>query len=201
MTAIDVFLREHAATHRRVVAASDVNADWLFEGLSETDWRVRPHGMNALAWLVWHMARVEDECAGGVALDTSPVWNAPWAQRLGVRADAAYDRPEDVAVLSDAVDPDALLAYRDAVGSHTREAAVSLGTRWEEPLGEADLARGVARGWLEPEQTYLVGRPREALVMWWGCAHNTYHLGQAAMLRSLGARAERQVDGGPSGSG
>ena len=51
MEMIDLFLREHAAAHSRAVAPADFNMDWLVDGLSDDDWRARPHRLNSLAWL------------------------------------------------------------------------------------------------------------------------------------------------------
>jgi hypothetical protein len=60
MNALNHFLREHAFVHRQTVAPGDFNMDYLIEGLSDSQLRSRSHGMNSIAWILWHITRVED---------------------------------------------------------------------------------------------------------------------------------------------
>jgi hypothetical protein len=53
MDAIEFFVLHHERLHRQV------KRDFL-QGLSEAQMRLRPQGLNSIAWLVWHMARCED---------------------------------------------------------------------------------------------------------------------------------------------
>jgi hypothetical protein len=53
MDAIDFFVLHYGRLHRQV------ERDFL-HGLGDAQMRLRPHGLNSIAWLVWHMARCED---------------------------------------------------------------------------------------------------------------------------------------------
>jgi Protein of unknown function (DUF664) len=44
---------QHERLHRQV----EHN---FLQRLSDAQLRLRPHGLNSIAWLVWHMARCED---------------------------------------------------------------------------------------------------------------------------------------------
>lgn len=184
---VDLFLREHAAVHTRSVAPADFNMDWLLDGLTDDHWRTCPHGFNSLAWLIWHMARVEDACVSVVVAKETQLFDEGWAQRLNVsrRDDGSGMSRAEVAELSREVDLAALRDYRDAVGRRTRGHTQSLWPeRWEECLAEDDLHRAVEAGVLVADERHLLGKTREALLFWWGLNHTIHHLGQAAMLRN-----------------
>jgi hypothetical protein len=53
MDAIEVFVLHHERLPMQV------ERDFL-QGLSDEQMRLRPHGFNSIAWLVWHIARYED---------------------------------------------------------------------------------------------------------------------------------------------
>jgi hypothetical protein len=53
MDAIDFFVRHYERLHMQV------ERDFL-HSLSDAQMRLRPHGLNSIAWLVWHIARYED---------------------------------------------------------------------------------------------------------------------------------------------
>ena len=55
------------------------------DGLSDDDlaWRPDPEA-NSIAWLVWHLTRIEDDHVAGVA-GTTQVWDDDgWADRFGL---------------------------------------------------------------------------------------------------------------------
>jgi hypothetical protein len=58
----DLFLDQHAAMHSAAVGGNKMSAaERAFAGLSDEQMRVRPReDLNSLAWLMWHIARVED---------------------------------------------------------------------------------------------------------------------------------------------
>ena len=53
MDVIDFFVQHYRRLHMQV------ERDFL-HGLTEAQMRLRPQGLNSIAWLVWHMARYED---------------------------------------------------------------------------------------------------------------------------------------------
>ena len=54
-------------------------------GLSEEQLAFRPDGQaNSIAWLVWHLTRIQDDHVAGVA-GTGQAWTAEgWADRFGL---------------------------------------------------------------------------------------------------------------------
>ncbi|MCA8959440.1 MAG: DUF664 domain-containing protein [Planctomycetes bacterium] len=192
MNPLDFFLREHAAVHGASVASGDYHVvDWALDGLDDTQLRTRPHGLNSIAWLLWHLARVEDSCVATVVFGGTQLLDDAWVARLGVDhrdRDGDGMTKGEVSAVSDALDLASLRAYRDAVGTRTRTLASELWSvgRWDARLTEADLRAAAAAGALGGEDAaWLTGKAREELLAWWAVHHSYYHLGQAMAVRSL----------------
>src|SRR5262244_3517912 len=67
MDAVDFFLTRYSEVHSGLV-------DGLFGSLSDTQLRARPHpGVNTIAWLLWHSARIEDVALNRFLTDRSQV--------------------------------------------------------------------------------------------------------------------------------
>ncbi|MEU7214196.1 mycothiol transferase [Nocardia iowensis] len=95
-------------------------------------------GANSIAWLVWHLTRVQDDHIADAA-GSEQVWTAAgWAERFGLPFDDAAtgygDNPDEVAQLG-AVSADLLLGYHDAVHARTVD--------YVSGLTDADLPRVV----------------------------------------------------------
>jgi hypothetical protein len=133
--------------------------------------RVTPDA-NPIAWLVWHIARVQDHHTAEI-LDTDQIWvGGDWAARFGLDADPqnlGYGHSlEDVAAVRPD-QPELLLEYLDAVDRRTRA--------FLETLTPPDLDRIVDRRW-DPPVTLgvrLVSIADDSL----------QHMGQAAYVRGL----------------
>jgi hypothetical protein len=144
----------------------------VVKGLTADQLAVRLQGSaNSVAWLVWHLARVQDDHVADVA-GTEQVWTAKgWADRFGLPfdpADTGYGHsPEEVASVR--AEGDLLTGYLDDVVAATR-AYVS-------GLTDADLDRVVDERW-DPPVTLGV---RLVSVV----GDDLQHLGQAALLRGL----------------
>ncbi len=179
MNHLEVFLHEHASVHFKDGAPSDMNVDWLLTDLDDRQIRARPHGMNSIAWLLWHVARVEDACVSRVVMGQSQLLDSGWVERLCVgrqESDGEGMTEAQVAALSESVDLTALRDYRNAVCRRTRVLASGLWPeRWHEPLTEGDSG----------DMPWLIGKPRAALLSWWAVQHSHYHIGQAAMVRRI----------------
>jgi hypothetical protein len=129
-------------------------------------------GANSIAWLVWHLARVQDHHVAEL-LDADQLWvGGPWAGRLGLAPDPSntgYGHgPEEVAAVRPD-GPEVLLDYLDAVDARTRTMLRALVPQ--------DLDRIVDRRW-DPPVTLgvrLVSIADDGL----------QHAGQAAYLRGL----------------
>ncbi len=130
--AMAIFFQQHARLHAREMAGSEAWSleDDVLEGLSADDLRRVPSGCeHSLAWLLWHMARCEDIALNLlVAGGNQVLLTGGWLEKLGISArdtgncmDAA-----EMAAFSQAVDVNALRAYRISVGRRTREIAAGL---------------------------------------------------------------------------
>ncbi len=131
---------------------------------------------NSIAWLVWHLTRVQDDHVAD-AFATEQVWRGEgWAERFGLPFDAdatGYGQAsDDVAALAGA-DADLLLGYYDAV--HARTLALLA------ELAPADLDRVVDTRW-DPPVTLGV---RLVSVL----SDDLQHAGQAAFARGVLQRA------------
>lgn len=95
------------------------------DGLSAEAIAYQPEpGSNSIAWLVWHLTRIQDDHVSELA-EREQAWTADgWHDRLGVPDDPADTgfghRPEQVAVLRPD-DPGVLVGYHDAVVNHTMD--------------------------------------------------------------------------------
>src|SRR2546423_10226651 len=121
MNPSELFLREHAAVHMSAVAQADsFNIDYLVEGLTEAQLRLCPREMNSIAWLFWHVSRVEDDLVSSIVMHRRPLFDEEsWNHRLAIpKRDIGTGMSKaEVAKLSRDIELSALWAYRDAVGS------------------------------------------------------------------------------------
>ena len=129
-------------------------------------------GANTIAWLVWHLARVQDHHVSE-ALDINQIWiDGDWAAGFGLEPDPSnigygHSAEEALAVRPDR--PEVLLEYLDAVDQRTRLMLAE--------LVPADLDRIVDRRW-DPPVTLgvrLISIADDSLK----------HAGQAAYVRGL----------------
>ena len=159
----DAFGRIHETVHEAV------------DGLTPGQLVFRPEsGANSIAWLTWHLARIQDDHVADVA-GTEQVWTSgspTWADRFGLpfAASATGYGHGTEAVAAVQVDSSELLtSYFDAVHSRT--------LRYVRGLTEADLDRVVDKAW-DPPVTLGV---RLVSVI----SDDLQHAGQAAYLRGL----------------
>ncbi|HEV2360415.1 MAG TPA: DinB family protein [Acidimicrobiales bacterium] len=127
---------------------------------------------NSIAWLLWHLTRVQDDHVAA-AFGADQVWTtAGWCDRFALPFDPSatgYDQSaEDVAeVIVD--DPTLLTGYHDATCRAT--------LAFLEGIGDAELSRVVDERW-DPPVTLGV---RLVSVV----ADDWQHVGQAAYVRGL----------------
>jgi uncharacterized damage-inducible protein DinB len=127
---------------------------------------------NSIAWLVWHLARVQDDHVSDVA-GTEQAWTADgWMERFGLpfeAADTGFGHTDEQVSAVRVDDPDLLTGYLDAV--HQRTVSFVSG------LSDADLDRVVDTRW-DPPVTLGV---RLVSVI----DDDLEHLGQAAFTKGL----------------
>ncbi len=143
------------------------------DGLDPDQLRRPPStGANPIGWLVWHLARVQDDHIADL-LESDQLWvGGDWARRFGLAPDPSntgYGHSADEVAAVQPESAEALLEYLDAVASRTRAML--------EELTPADLDRIVDRRW-DPPVTLgvrLVSIADDSL----------QHAGQAAYGRGL----------------
>ena len=132
---------------------------------------------NSIAWLVWHLTRVQDDHIADVA-GTVQVWTAGgWADRFGLplpRSATGFGHSSDEVGAVRVESPDVLTGYHDAV----HDATVS----YVKALTDSDLARVIDES-RDPPVTLGV---RLVSVI----GDNLQHVGQAAFVRGI---VERRV--------
>jgi hypothetical protein len=191
MDAIDFFLVRYEQTHR-------VLGDPAIKPLTAAQMRGRPHpGVNTIAWLLWHMARVEDVGVNRFVADRAQVLDDGWLARLGVaRRDVGTGMSDaEVDDFSGRVDLDALRGYWDAVTRRTPEVAAG--------LRGGDLDRVVPK-----EQVERVARAEGAVApgaewlteFWAGGRTRAWVLAQTPLLHVYGHYFEARVVAGLWGS-
>lgn len=134
-------------------------------------WRPDPEA-NTIAWLVWHVARVQDDHVAGV-LERDQVWSEDgWAERFGLEPgvmNIGYGHSADEVASVRPAGTEPLLAYHDRVVERT--------LRDVGQLSEKDLERVVDEAW-DPPVTAGVR-------LWSVVGDCLQHLGQAAYVRGM----------------
>lgn len=157
---VDAFGRIRGIVH---AAVDGLDADQLA-------FRADPDA-NSIAWLVWHLTRIQDDHVAGV-VGGDQVWtDAGWADRFGLPfdpADHGYGHSSDQ-VAAVRVGAELLTGYHDAVYEKT--------VGYVAGIGDAELERIVDRNW-DPPVTLAV---RLVSVV----SDDLQHAGQAAFVRGL----------------
>jgi hypothetical protein len=133
--------------------------------------RVDPEA-NSIAWLVWHLTRIQDDHLAD-AFEAEQVWTSQgWVERFGLPfgpLDTGYGHGTDEVAAVRVPAGELLVGYHDAVHQQT--------TRSVGRLGDADLARIVDRSWDPPVSLGV----RLVSVI----ADDLQHAGQAAFVRGI----------------
>ena len=143
------------------------------EGLGPEQLAQRPSpDANSIAWLVWHLTRIQDDHLADVA-GIEQVWTAQgWHERLALpfaASDTGYGHSSDQVAQVSGVTAEQLLGYLDAV--HQQTVGFVTG------LSPEDLDRVVDRRWDPP---VTLGVRLVSVVN-----DDQQHVGQAAFVRGL----------------
>jgi hypothetical protein len=189
--AIQRFLSQHAMLHSASVTGTE---PWSFEDqvlddMTEEQIRRIPHNCeHSVTWIIWHIARCEDVTMNLLVAGSPQVLNQ--GGRLDrIKSPICHTGNEmevaSVARFSEAIDIEALRAYRVAVGRRTREIVKQLGPEdlkrkvdpvrlqriWDEGA-VVEAARGIVDYWgkrdvagllLMPASRHLIVHLNEAL--------------------------------------
>jgi len=192
--ALELFMLRYDDIHDRL-------AKELFDGLTDRQIRLRPHGANSVAWLVWHATRVEDAVVSRLVADRPQVLEeGDWDRRMRTqRRDVGPGMTgEEVEALSARIDVPSLRGYQAAVAERTKAIAAALpAVAWDEVV-PADRVHEVvavegllveAGRWVE--EFWAARRSRGWCLLQVGLLHPYGHAFDALMTRGLLAGAER----------
>ena len=150
----------------------------LTHGLSPAvaTWRA-DDGSNSIAWLLWHLTRVQDDHVAGLAGTPQvwPQWRDRFALPFGPWATGYGQSPDETGEVR--AGADLLAGYHADVHALTLRYLDRIGTDG----GEAELARVVDEDWNPP----VTAGVRLVSVV----GDTLQHLGQAAYVKGLAERA------------
>jgi len=187
MDAIAFFLSRYNDLHGGLV-------DGLFSKLSEAQLRGRPHpGVNTVAWLLWHSARIEDVGVNRFLSDRPQALDEGWLGRLKVpRRDVGTGMTDgEVDELSLRIDLEALRGYWEAVTTRTLAVVETLEGTDLEALVPGERVRSVvlAEDVVAPGAEWLTE-------FWAGGRSRAWVLAQMALLHPYGHYYEARVASG-----
>ena len=201
-----LFLRHHAMLHTAAIRAGEPGEaeqiwsfdDEVWDGLTETAARRIPAGAeHSIAWMYWHMTRVEDITMNLLAAGQPQVFQRePWAERLRVTVcdTGSAQSPAEIDRLSQQIDLPTLRAYRLAVGRQTRanfgQMALNTLTQKVDP---ARIQRVLEEGAVLESARWLTdywgGRTLAGLLLMPATRHIFVHLNEALRVKSKALRA------------
>jgi hypothetical protein len=191
---IQLFLSQHAMLHSAKMAQTEPWSfeDQVFSDMSEEQIRRIPRNCDhSVAWLIWHIARCEDITMNLLVAGSPQILHRDnWLKQMKTRVrdtGNAMDK-EGVANLSNAIDIEALRAYRLAVGRRTREIVKQLEpeelkqkvepSRLQQVMDEGavvEAASGLVVYWSKRNIAGLLLMP--------ATRHNLVHLNEALQLK------------------
>jgi len=193
--AIDLFLEQHAFVHSSSVSNSPAPtyADETLSGLSDSAFRTIPPGCeHAIAWAIWHIARIEDVTMNMLLMENEQVFTTgKWQKRLNISVfDTGNRMPvEKIIQLGKRIEIPALREYRDAVGLRTRENVQALDpSEWKHKVAPVRIARLVPEGAVNPIAAgvleYWGGLTYAGLLLMPPTRHNLIHLNEILKMKN-----------------
>jgi hypothetical protein len=192
--AIGLFLTQHAMVHsaKTTQSTSPSLEDEIWENLSESAARhIPPKSEHSIAWLFWHITRIEDTTMNLLVAGTPQVFTLePWKERLKVTVQDSGNamNGEEIRQLSECVDLNELRIYRMFVGRRTREIVGQLNVQdFNQKVEPARLQRVMDEGALvegsRPILEYWGGRTIAGLLLMPPTRHSFIHLNEADRIK------------------
>jgi len=192
--AIQMFLSQHAQLHAAAMAGTE---DWSFEDdvfdeLSPQQCRTIPAGGDqSIAWSIWHIARIEDVTVNVLVAGGEQVYTRDdWLKRMAIAVPSTGNLMGIVQVveLSQAIEFDALRAYRMAVGRRTRHIVQALSVEdIKTRVNPTRLQRLLDEDAVVPEAQDLIDywsrRTIAGLLLMPPTRHNFVHLNEALKIK------------------
>ncbi len=191
---MELFFKQHAEMHTGKLGYL---TDWSYqddvlEGIDEAALRLIPEGFeHSIAWLLWHMARIEDVTMSMLVAGETPIFERDrWQERIGIRVDHTGNAmPEyEIQELNQNVKLEPLLAYRLAVAENTVAIVKAFPPdAIPHPVDPQRMALLTASGVVLPEASdvldYWSKRTIAGLLLMPATRHNMVHLNEADRMR------------------
>lgn len=125
-----LFFELHSKLHLSSMTGTEKNeVDYLLNDLVPGEYSIMPTSKDeTIAWVLWHIARIEDLTMGILVADGNQLLNDEWKRRLNVSiSDTGNALSDDeIMELSRQLNIKELISYRNAVGQRTRDIVRSL---------------------------------------------------------------------------
>ena len=189
-----LFMEQHAMVHAAAMAQQALPSfeDEVLDGMSSEQIRGVPQNEeHSVAWLLWHMARIEDVTMNMLVAGEAQLFNrGNWDERLGVTVHNTGNAMDEQTVrqLSETVNLEALRAYRQAVGRQTRKIVEGLRPeQLKQKVDPARLQQVLDGGAVLPKAQDLIDywgrRTIAGLLLMPPTRHNFIHLNEAQRLK------------------
>ena len=163
----DLFYVQHGVLHSQKIFGREnwSYADEIFTGLNEDQFRIIPDNEeHSLIWILWHISRIEDITMNILVAGIEQIYSQNgWEEQLQSPINHTCNEGsiEDIKGITENLDPEKLLAYRDDVGRSTRVVVRDIPSiDWQQKVNPARLARLRNAGAVLPEA--------EVLLAYWG---------------------------------
>jgi len=192
--AINQFLIQHAMVHSKRISRLGVWSfeDELWQGLNEENFRtIPPKGEHSIAWILFHIARIEDITMNMLVAGTPQVYKREkWAKKLKSTIHHSANKMDDdsVRLLSSSLDMAALREYRLSVGKRTREIVRKIQPdEFDQKVEPIRLEKLLKEGAMIEDAMEIIDywskRTIAGLLLMPPTRHNLLHLNEAMMLK------------------
>ena len=192
--AMDLFFRQHAQMHAAEMAESGLwsLADAALGDLTVALFRRIPSNTeHSILWCIWHITRIEDATMNILVAGGEQIFNqGDWGTKMGTAITNTGNGMalEEIQAFSEAVDLDALLAYRTAVGHRTRQIAEGLDAdALAQPVLDERIQVLLGAGVLKESALglaeYWGNRTIAGLLLMPATRHNMSHLNESLKLK------------------
>ena len=191
--AIALFLSHHAMVHTAKLHTGGYGSfqDEVLQGLTDKQMRyLLPGHVNSVAWMLWHITRIEDATMNVLLADRPQVFHrGQWQSKLNSSfVDVGNELvAEEIGQLSAEINLKALLAYRLAVAKQTRALVSRL--RAEELAGKplpARLNRLADDGTVRAQASWLLdywgSHPKTNLLLMPATRHSFVHFNEISRM-------------------
>lgn len=192
--AIELFLNQHAMIHSAKVSSTKV---WSFEDdllADMTDDEIRcipPGGEHSIAWILFHLARIEDITMNMLVAGTSQLFaRDDWARKMNVVIVHSANRmdQQSLAELSAKINIKSLREYRIAVARRTREIVKKLQAKdFKQKVDPARIAKVLSEGAVTPEAMEIINywstKTIAGLLLMPPTRHCILHLNEATRIK------------------